>query len=120
MNYNYYESTESAQPGDIIATCRFGQCEVIELADGLILVQNILTKELAHEFTCDCDLIKRAEVKPRNWVSVSQWFKDGPVTEVRHETEQDAKDVVDILIKEEKVFRAYYKKDLTKETNEVG
>lgn len=56
MNF-YYKTETTARLGDIVATCRFGQCKVVQLSEGEILCENILTKETSWEITNDCDLI---------------------------------------------------------------
>lgn len=109
MDYTYFESEESPKIGDIVDTGRFGRCEVIDLKDDAIIVQNILTKEIFYELVGDCSLFKQAEIKPKHWISVAEWSKGGPITEAKHFTEEEAKDTVKILLEGEQVFAAYYK-----------
>jgi hypothetical protein len=55
---NFYHKTQIfAKIGDVVATCRFGQCKVIQINSGEILCENIFTKEQSWQITNDCDLI---------------------------------------------------------------
>lgn len=56
----YFQSAVVAMVGDRIATGSMGDCKVLELtSDGYLRVENIFTKETAHVFASDCDLVDR-------------------------------------------------------------
>ena len=41
----YFRSEETARPGDLISTGRFGQCYILEITEGTALVANQHTAE---------------------------------------------------------------------------
>lgn len=61
MNF-YYKTETPPKISDTVATCRFGQCKVIDIDtnNGYTLCRNIFTSEESWEITSDCDLIDRA------------------------------------------------------------
>lgn len=58
MSKPKYHDGQTAKVGDTIA-CGFGHCKVVKLGNGELLLRNLMTKETAHRFSSDCDLIER-------------------------------------------------------------
>lgn len=54
----YFKTEQIAKVGDIIATCRHGNCKILEVGNGELIVENIFTKEISAELTSDCDFLQ--------------------------------------------------------------
>jgi hypothetical protein len=73
----YFESDVAAMVGDRISAGSMGDCKVLELTtDGYLRVQNLFTKETAHVFASDCDLVDRpAPASPVESVGVPVTYR---------------------------------------------
>lgn len=54
----YYNSEQMAKIGDLIATCRFGQCKILSFIDqNTAEVQNVYTTEIFQVYIDECDYL---------------------------------------------------------------
>lgn len=55
---NYFKSEQIPEVDDIIATCRHGQCRILEITpEAMLRVENIYTNEEFFEYPDECDYL---------------------------------------------------------------